>query len=722
MFVSGDERYEFWVDGERVGRGPHRADPTAWPYDAYELDLGPGEHVLMARVWWGAESAAFASLGSGCGWLLAADRAEDAERFNTGVAKWEAAVLAGLRWLSPLCAWGTGDNVEISGQEWPWSWETGATVAGLAYAPAEIDEDVAGGETGQNLRVVRPRLAPAVLPPMCEHPWRQARAVAVQAVAGPETGSFAWAAGGTDRELAAWTALARGEGHGVTVPARTRLRVLYDLVDYVAAWPVVRWSAGAGSRMRLHWAESLFETPDGGGSGRKGRRNEWVGKYFTATWEGESGVGDAWIADGGIGRRGDTPWWQCGRWAEFYVETADQPLVVEALELTETRYPMEDGPVPETNDPRWGQAWRICRRSLQLCMHETYVDCPYYEQLMYAGDTRVQMLATYMLTTDARLPAHALELFARSLGAEGLTASRHPSRRRQTIAPFSLIWVGMLRDYAWWRDDAERVRRLLPTARRILTAFAERVDETGLFTAMPGWNFVDWVPTWDTGEPPSHNGLSAVLAGQWLLALREAMELEEAFGWPEQVAVWRRYFETGVAAVNALFWDEARGLYADDQPGGSFSEHAQCVLLLAGAVPEARRERVARGLREDTGLARTTIYFTHYLFEAYRLIGYGAGLANRMGFWFGLAEGGFCTTPEQPEPSRSDCHGWGAHPIFHLVATVGGLRPTAPGFAAWEMRPLPGVLKRLEVETIVAGQVRRLVVDGDSARLMDPAR
>ncbi|KPV49365.1 hypothetical protein SE17_33080, partial [Kouleothrix aurantiaca] len=88
--------------------------------------------------------------------------------------------------------------------------------------------------------------------------------------------------------------------------------------------------------------------------------------------------------------------------------------------------------------------------------------------------------------------------------------------------------------------------------------------------------------------------------------------------------------------------------------------------------------------------------FTHYLFETYRLLGAADALFERLQLWFDLPAQGFTTTPEQPEPSRSDCHGWGAHPYFHCFATLLGIRPTAPGFAQVEITPLPGPLGTVE--------------------------
>src|SRR6185369_2079840 len=60
---------------------------------------------------------------------------------------------------------------------------------------------------------------------------------------------------------------------------------------------------------------------------------------------------------------------------------------------------------------------------------------------------------------------------------------------------------------------------------------------------------------------------------------------------------------------------------------------------------------------------------------------------DRLGLWFELPKRGFVTPFEEPEPSRSDCHGWGSHPLYHYFATVLGVRPAAVGFGEVEVRP-----------------------------------
>ena len=113
-------------------------------------------------------------------------------------------------------------------------------------------------------------------------------------------------------------------------------------------------------------------------------------------------------------------------------------------------------------------------------------------------------------------------------------------------------------------------------------------------------------------------------------------------------------------------------------------------------VSPHQRERISEALIRDADLTRTTISFTHYLFETYRILGHIDALFERLELWFGLEAQVFFTLPEGPEPSRSDCHAWGAHPLFHAFATLGGIRPTSVGFATVSIQPQLGPLSRLQ--------------------------
>jgi len=68
-------------------------------------------------------------------------------------------------------------------------------------------------------------------------------------------------------------------------------------------------------------------------------------------------------------------------------------------------------------------------------------------------------------------------------------------------------------------------------------------------------------------------------------------------------------------------------------------------------------------------------------------------LLDRLELWFGLLDQGLRTVIEHPEPTRSDCHAWGAHPLYHYVSTLLGVRPTAPGMTAVTVAPQLGGLE-----------------------------
>jgi len=57
---------------------------------------------------------------------------------------------------------------------------------------------------------------------------------------------------------------------------------------------------------------------------------------------------------------------------------------------------------------------------------------------------------------------------------------------------------------------------------------------------------------------------------------------------------------------------------------------------------------------------------------------------------------GLTTTPETPEPTRSDSHAWSAHPNYGLLATVLGVRPASQGFRTVVIAPALGPLQRAE--------------------------
>ena len=527
---------------------------------------------------------------------------------------------------------------------------------------------------------------------MLDIPRRVGNARHARAVAGSDTREVRVMADDNDAEIAGrWNLLLSGASRS-TVPARSAERIIVDLGNYYCAYPQLTTTAGKGAFVRISWAESLFNSPDAKSDHRKnsdskGNRDEIEGKYFV-------GVGDVFRPDGGVRREFRPLWWMSGRYVEIVVQTADEALVVEDLLFFETRYPLELESRFEFENPELGECLPIMVRAMQMCAHETYFDCPYYEQLMYVGDTRLEVLSHYAMQEDMRLPRKAVHLFDISRVPKGLTQCRYPSVNLSFIPPFSLWWVAMVHDLALWRGEKKQVCRTMPFCREVLDFFLGHINSDGVLVGPEGWNFMDWVPSWSWGCPPDGEcSVNSVQGWQLALVLGLAARVEEWLGEPLLADRWRQRARELATNLTKVFWDDARGLFADNPSKSRWSEHAQCLAILSGQLDDPVAERVMNAMIRSSDLETTTIYFTHYYFEACRMLGRADAMMERLNLWFELGNRGFKTTFEKPGDSRSDCHAWGAHPIYHYYATILGVRPAAMGFDRVEVRPLLGAME-----------------------------
>lgn len=692
IHVSADNRYRLFLDGRPIGRGPERGSPERWFYESYDLELNAGTHVLLAQSWWlGDTTAPWAQMSIRSGFLLAAE-GEWTEIVSTGLAPWESCIMPGFEFpgisksIPSFCA--VGNRLKLDGTVFPWGFENGTTgdwKPALTVAPA-ID----GKYRDANRAWV---LFPATLPPMLE----QVRAAGkLRHLSARTADEPVTPANHLEGESESWRQWLRGKG-AVTLPPHTNRVAVLDIDDYCCAYPVLTVSGGHGSSIRIDWAESLYalngaDDPAGGGTVKrsKGHRDEIDGRHFI-------GIGDEFIPDGGAHRQLTTLWWEAGRYLQITVRTGDQPLSLDAFHLLETRYPLEMDGQWSSSAPGMGSVIPLAVRALQMCSHETYMDCPYYEQLMYVGDTRLQVLTTYVLTRDDRLPRKAVQAFADSQRLSGFTRSAFPSHTLQVIPPFSLWWVCMAHDYRMWRDDGEWTITIQPALRAVMDAFRNLIRPDGLLNAPPEWNFVDWSTAWRDGIPPHADfDPSGVINFQCVLAFLAKAELEDGFGAPDMAA---RDRAAALALMNAIrrhFWCPTRRLFADTTDKKTFSEHVQCLAILSGLTSKEETQSIGSILIDEHNLTKTTIYFMHYLFEALYRIGRADLIQSRMSLWQNLVDNGLRTTVEAPEPTRSDCHAWGAHPLYHYYASVLGIRPAAPGFQRVRIAPQPGDLKSVE--------------------------
>ncbi len=483
-----------------------------------------------------------------------------------------------------------------------------------------------------------------------------------------------------------------GRPSSFVVPANTHARVLLDHGHLTTAYPELLTSGGAGARVQLTYAEALRARKPDGMPAAKGNRNEIEGKVAV-------GLQDRFLPDGGAHRLFRPLWWRTYRFVELAIDTGAEPLTIDDVRAEFTAYPFEAVGRFESSDPMLARVWEVGWRTARLCAHETYMDTPYWEQLQYVGDTRIQALLSLYVGGDDRLVRNAIELYDESRIVDGLTQSRYPTMLPQIIPPFSLSWIGMLHDLHQWSGDTAFVARYLRGAAGVLDWFEARIGPSGLLGPLEWWNFVDWVDGhgFENGEPPSDGGgNSAILSLQYVLALREAADLEEAAGHADTASDYRARAGRVASALKAATWDAGRGLFADTPSRRTFSQHVNVLAILADLLPAPEARALMRRVLEDRSLTTATYYFQFYVFRALHHAGLGDEYVSHLQPWRDMLALGLTTWAETPEPTRSDSHAWSAHPNYDLLTTVAGVTPATPGFATVRVEPHLGTLSAVD--------------------------
>ncbi len=696
--LTGLERYDFFLDGERIAWGPERGDRMHLSYESFRGRLAAGRHRFSARVWSAWTRSPNNQMKHENCFLLEAE-GKWLEKLSTGFAPWKCCRVKGFSFPEkPFFPWSVLDECRIDLAEYGEEFDIGNAGKFTRAALLEDLLPVAGSHAGQFSDLFP--LFPAQLPAMYRKKVSGLKAVLAD---NGRTKQFHRSGDIAELRKAANEMLA-GKGK-IKFSSGEKRRIIIDLGNYYCAFP--RLTAEGAGEVKVIWTEAFYLP----GTQAKGDRGDFEGKELSHVHY------DIFVA-GGKKRSASTLWYRAGKYVVLEIKAGEGGLTLHDFTLEETHYPLKISGRTEFSDPFFSRIEPVLIRASEMCMHEVYFDCPFYEQMMYVGDTRLQSLNTYVLSGDARLPHRALRLFDWSRTYYGMSASCYPTDTyRQTILSFSLIYVGMLRDAMYWSNADKLVRELRRGMHTILDYFDTFRREDGLIVSPPGWNFTDWctaagcgaeaekVPYvsgtdvgWVCGVAPGGEtgNVSSLLNLFYLYALSCASEIEQHCGEKACVELYAGRARKTAAAVNAVFFDPAKNAYADDDGHIFYSEHAQILALLSGIVPEKHRGGVEKFLFDspDEVKAKCTIYFSHYYFECCRLTGRVDKFFEKQRLlWGDLNALNFSTTPEMNEPSRSDCHAWGAHPLYHWRTMLLGVNPAAPGMKTVEFSPRLGELE-----------------------------
>lgn len=501
---------------------------------------------------------------------------------------------------------------------------------------------------------------------------------------------------------AAWEALLQDD-QKLTIPGHTKEILEINAGEEMTAYVNLAIERGTGAKIRLLYSEGYVQDGYHKEFPIKKNRNDWINGHL-------DGFEDYYLSVGygneDIPEEYEPFWFRTFRFIRLEIETKEEPLIISRLDYTETGYPLEVRTQASASDPTLKAVWDISERTLRRCMHETYEDCPFYEQLQYAMDARTEILYTYVLSADDRLARKCIDDFRRSQRYDGLLNCSYPCVMPNVIPGFSIYYIFMLYDHMMYFDDRELLEEHMPTMMGILNYFHRNRAEEGYVKKLGGlngrgtnWSFIDWTPEWDdtTGVP------SAVLEGAitmesllYVAGLQHGAAILKHLGHKEQADFYLERAQAVQASIRKYCTGED-GMLQDGPGIEQYSQHVQVFSILTETIDQEQgRKNLEKTLLYPQDYAQCSVAMAFYLFRALQKVDLYKWTEEYSKLWLRMLEKGLTTCAEDEVGERSDCHAWGALLLYELPAVVLGVQPAGPGYQAVIIRPEPGNLEHAE--------------------------
>ncbi len=677
FIISANSRYRLWVNGHPITSGPLKGDKMRHYYDTLEVSkyLKPGFNCIAVKViaYPAYESktqfnqAPLSVMANGAGPQLMVEGTCKTSKgrvladVTTGYGNWSVCLDQATEWVPYGPTWWMGGMEKVDGSRLPNGWMTEQEPEGDWY---KVDPLWLSTDNWQNtdFGIIPPLpLNERPLPPLYE----------IQRYFQKEMPVFH-----SNRERMSFSSLM--EGMPINLAPNNKYIAVLDAGELTTGYLVIKLEGGAGSSVRIRYSESYY-IKDGESYVKNLRDDAEHGLII--------GHEDEYFPSGGSDRY-EPFWFRTFRYIQVEIDTGDEALSLECPFYLETGYPLEAKTTVQSTAPWVNDVWNISLRTLRRCMHETYEDCPYYEQLQYLMDTRSQILFTYMVSGDARMAEKAMEDYRSSLLPNGLLQSRYPSNEPQVIPTFNIYFILMVEDYYWQTGKIEHIVEYRSVIDGILEWFHKHIGKSGFVEDLEFWPFVDWVNGWDKGVPPAvEKGPATIHSLLYAAGLQAAARLNDLTDRKFMAAEYEKRAKTILQEIENSCWDDANGLFREGPKFDRFSQHDQVWAVLTGLVKGKRGKSVMKKslALDDIDICSYSMKF--YLMRALEMTGMYDRSEVIWDDWKEMLNRRLTTCPEDDVNMRSDCHGWSALALYEFTRCILGVKPLEPGWTKIGIEP-----------------------------------
>jgi len=685
--IFADTRYRAYVDGRLVGWGPSRSDHRLAQYDAYNLDLDAGEHVLAVfAMHYGYSTGANTSIHQ---MLIAELSGKD----STG-----RVLLVGTdpTWKAHPAHWLQRTNCRVSGTLGPieicdereridgWeamgfddtTWPTAATLYGSTESLPWYSFEA------RDIPFLRSRYVRAA---GISHVGTSAGNPCENADLGRNLPDVTWSP--THATKFPVTA----DGSAATVVNVSWHEILCGFLQ-------LQIIGEAGTIVDVYYAEALD------------------GKRVAAFGASLRRVCDRFILKEGLNELEVVFGWKAFAHVQLWIYGK---AVFTGADVRAIEYPLPDDPGYDTGDATANKLFANCYRTLRLCAQDGLLDSPSREQQQWMGDGERQASALFTLYRETGLWKRLLRQIGQSIDWSGCLLPRYPGRHEHTapIPAFMLSWIFSHDEYVRRTGDESLLQAWWPQMVAVMRWFTRFENAAGQLENVPYWSFIDWGET--PGGPAldvTRGGIVTALNALYLGARKCMAHCAERLGDAEGRHFYSGGQEERQARLRALTWDAGCGAFVDCVLDGRrsmvISEPTNLLMLAYSGVgaDSSRSVLDCVFLRPCAPVVRMSPFF-HQLFG--RVLA-GAGQAR---FAFdtmvsrlapSLETGAttiweryklFHSPPGQRESYISSAsHAWGAMLPSFFVEEVLGLRCEDLSGLQFSIRPLAGEFPEASID------------------------
>ncbi|UKS30802.1 glycoside hydrolase family 78 protein [Paenibacillus sp. HWE-109] len=396
------------------------------------------------------------------------------------------------------------------------------------------------------------------------------------------------------------------------------------------------------------------------------------------------------------------------RYLMVTVRNAATAVKLHGVQMWQSNYPVAEIGRFQSSDALLNDIWQISRHTTRLCMEDTFVDCPAYEQVFWVGDSRNEALVNYYVFGATDIVERCLRLVPGSRTQTPLYVDQVPSGWSSVIPNWTFFWALASCEFYEHTGDEAFARDMWPHIRNTLEHYEQKLDERGLLF-IKGWNLLDWAPIDQPNDGVvTHQNMILVKT------LHSAAGLARAVGDNEEAAAYDAKATRLCAAINEHLWHQERGAYldcihADGRPSTVFSMQTQVIAYLCG-IPEGERAEQLRSYLFAPPADFVQIgspFMSFFYYEALAKLG-GAGtdrMIMDMRQHFGQMIDYDATTCWEMYPNfkenranpdmltRSHCHAWSSAPGYFLGANVLGVTSADKGWRKVVVAPQPADLQ-----------------------------